>query len=100
MKRTLGITILLLVGAMAVQSQGRPSGAFQYSGSSWVAAAASSITGTAVTATSTTQTKGNATVQAQTLTFAAGDQIGIYISTAGATCTTDSFVVTAQYSTP
>ena len=45
MKRTLGITILLLVGAMAVQSQGRPSGAFQYSGSSWVAAAASSITG-------------------------------------------------------
>jgi hypothetical protein len=56
--------------------------------------------GTAVTATATTQTKGNATVQAQTRTFAAGDQIGIYISTAGATCTTDSFVVTAQYSTP
>jgi hypothetical protein len=56
--------------------------------------------GTAVTATATTQTKGNATVQAQTRTFAASDQIGIYISTAGATCTTDSFVVTAQYSTP
>ena len=57
-------------------------------------------TGTNVTATATTLTKGNATVQAQTLTFGAGDQIGIYISTAGSTCTTDSFVVSAQYSTP
>lgn len=59
-----------------------------------------SNTGTAVVASATTQTKGNATVQSQTLTFAAGDQIGIYISTAGGTCTTDSFAISAQYSTP
>jgi hypothetical protein len=56
--------------------------------------------GTALAATATTQTKGQATTQAQSLTFAAGDQIGIYISTAGGTCTTDQFTVTAQYSTP
>jgi hypothetical protein len=59
-----------------------------------------SNTGTAKIATSTTQTKGNATSQTQTLTYAAGDLIGIYISTAGATCTTDTWVVSAEYSTP
>jgi hypothetical protein len=57
-------------------------------------------TGSTVTATSSTQTKGTGTSTAQTLTFAAGDVIGIYISTAGATCTLDQFIVTAQYSTP
>jgi hypothetical protein len=59
-----------------------------------------SNTGTAKIATSTTQTKGTATNQTQTLTYAAGDLIGIYISTAGATCTTDTWVVSAEYSTP
>jgi hypothetical protein len=59
-----------------------------------------SNTGTAVTASASTQTKGTASIQAQTLTFAAGDQIGIYISTAGGTCTTDQFTVTAEYSIP
>ncbi len=57
-------------------------------------------TGTALAATATTQTKGTATNQAETLTFAAGDNIGIYISTAGATCTSDQFTVTAQYAEP
>jgi hypothetical protein len=56
--------------------------------------------GSTVTAGSTTQTKGTGTSTAQTLTFAAGDVIGIYISTAGATCTLDQFVVSAQYSIP
>jgi hypothetical protein len=57
-------------------------------------------TGSTVTATSSTQTKGTGTSAAQTLTFAAGDVIGIYISTAGATCTLDQFIVSAQYSIP
>jgi hypothetical protein len=56
--------------------------------------------GSTVTAGSTTQTKGTGTSTAQTLTFAAGDIIGIYISTAGATCTLDQFIVSAQYSIP
>jgi hypothetical protein len=56
--------------------------------------------GSTVTASATTQTKGTGTSTAQTQTFAAGDVIGIFISTAGATCTTDQFIVTAQYSTP
>lgn len=56
--------------------------------------------GTAKLATSTTQTKGTTTNQTQTLTFAAGDVIGIYISVAGSVCTTDTWVVSAQYSTP
>lgn len=59
-----------------------------------------SNTGTAKISTSTTQTKGTSTNQTQTRTFAAGDLIGIYISTAGATCTTDTWTVSAQYSTP
>jgi hypothetical protein len=59
-----------------------------------------SNTGSTVTATGSTQTKGNGTSTAQTQTFAAGDIIGIYISTAGVTCTTDQFTVTAQYSIP
>jgi hypothetical protein len=59
-----------------------------------------SNTGTAKIATTTTQTKGTATSQTQTLTYAAGDLIGIYISVAGATCTTDTWVVSAEYSTP
>lgn len=57
-------------------------------------------TGTAKLATSTTQTKGTSTSQTQTQTFAAGDLIGIYISVAGATCTTDTWTVEAEYSTP
>lgn len=57
-------------------------------------------TGSTVTATASTQTKGTGTSTAQTLTFAAGDVIGIYISTAGATCTLDQFIVSAQYSIP
>jgi hypothetical protein len=56
--------------------------------------------GTAKIATSTTQTKGTTTNQTQTLTFAAGDIIGVYISIAGSVCTTDTWVVSAQYSTP
>jgi hypothetical protein len=59
-----------------------------------------SNTGSTVTASASTQTKGTGTSTAQTLTFAAGDIIGIYISTAGATCTTDQFIVSAQYSIP
>ena len=59
-----------------------------------------SNTGSTVTATGSTQTKGTGTSTAQTQTFAAGDIIGIYISTAGVTCTTDQFTVTAQYSIP
>jgi hypothetical protein len=57
-------------------------------------------TGSAKLATATTQTKGTATSQTQTQTFAAGDLIGIYISTAGATCTTDTWAVSAEYSIP
>jgi hypothetical protein len=53
--------------------------------------------GTPQLASATTQTKGNATSVAQTLTFVAGDNIGIYVSTAGATCTTSTFAVSAQY---
>lgn len=56
--------------------------------------------GTAKLSTSTTQTKGTSTSQTQSLTFAAGDQIGIYISVAGGSCTTDTWVVSAQYSEP
>jgi hypothetical protein len=59
-----------------------------------------SNTGSTVSASASTQTKGNGTSTAQTLTFAVGDVIGIYISTAGATCTTDQFIVSAQYSIP
>jgi fibronectin-binding autotransporter adhesin len=59
-----------------------------------------SNTGSTVTASASTQTKGTGTSTAQTQTFAAGDIIGIYISTAGATCTTDQFIVSAQYSIP
>jgi hypothetical protein len=59
-----------------------------------------SNTGTAVSASASTQTKGTGTTQAETQTFAAGDHIGIYISTAGATCIADDFAVSAQYSTP
>jgi hypothetical protein len=57
-------------------------------------------TGSTVTATGSTQTKGTGTSTAQTLTFAAGDIIGIYISSAGGTCTADLYTVTAQYSVP
>lgn len=56
-----------------------------------------SDTGNAVSASATTQTKGTSTTQAETLPFSNGDQIGIYISTAGATCVANSFVVSAQY---
>jgi hypothetical protein len=59
-----------------------------------------SNTGSTVTAGTSTQTKGTGTSTAQTQTFAAGDIIGIYISTAGGTCTTEQFIVTAQYSVP
>jgi hypothetical protein len=59
-----------------------------------------SNTGTAVTGSASTQTKGTGTTQAETQTFAGGDHIGIYISTGGATCTTDVFTVSAQYTTP
>jgi hypothetical protein len=59
-----------------------------------------SNTGTAVTASASTQAFGTASTQAQTLTFAAGDQIGIYVSSAGGTCTTDQFTITAEYSIP
>jgi hypothetical protein len=57
-------------------------------------------TGSTVTAAGSTQTKGTGTSTAQTLTFAAGDIIGIYISSAGGTCTADLYTVTAQYSIP
>jgi hypothetical protein len=57
-------------------------------------------TGSTVTAAGSTQTKGTGTSTAQTLTFAAGDIIGIYISSAGGTCTADQYTVTAQYSIP
>ena len=57
-------------------------------------------TGSTVTASASTQTKGTGSSTAQTQTFAAGDVIGIYISTAGGTCTTDQFTITAQYSIP
>lgn len=56
--------------------------------------------GSTVTASASTQTKGTGTSTAQTQTFASGDLIGIYISTAGGTCTTDQFIVSAQYATP
>ena len=56
--------------------------------------------GTPVTAPTGVQTKGNATNGAQTLAFSAGDNIGVYISSAGAGCTTDQFSVAAQYAEP
>jgi hypothetical protein len=59
-----------------------------------------SNTGSAVTANAATQTKGTGNSTAQTLTFAAGDVIGIFISTAGGTCVANDFIVSAQYSVP
>lgn len=59
-----------------------------------------SNTGTAITCSTTAQTKGNQTTQAQTQTFAAGDIIGIYVSTQGGTCTAPLFTVTATATDP
>jgi hypothetical protein len=59
-----------------------------------------SNTGSAVTANAATQTKGTGNSTAQTLTFASGDVIGIFISTAGGTCVANDFIVSAQYSIP
>lgn len=47
----------------------------------------------------TYQSPGNASNQTQNLTFASGDNIGIFISTQGVTCT-NFFSINAQYSTP
>lgn len=59
-----------------------------------------SNTGTAKIGITTAQTKGNATSQSQSLAFNAGDIIGIYISTAGATCTVPVWSVSAMITEP
>lgn len=52
-------------------------------------------------ANNATQTKGAGTAAtAQTQTFAAGDQIGIYVVTQGATCLADEFSISAEATTP
>lgn len=58
--------------------------------------AGTSSTGTAIQASGTYQSPGNATNQPETLTFTAGQNIGVYISTLGAGCTS-LFSVDAQY---
>lgn len=61
----------------------------------------SSNTGTAKTASTSVQnSKGTATTQSQSLTFQAGDIIGIYVSTQGATCTAPTFAVDATLNFP
>lgn len=57
-------------------------------------------TGTSMTLPTAISTKGTQTAQAQTLTFAAGDVIGIYVTTVGATCTTAVYQVSAQIAEP
>jgi hypothetical protein len=52
-------------------------------------------TGSTLTCSTTVQTKGTQSTTAQSQTFAAGDIIGIYVSTQGATCTAPIFIVTA-----
>lgn len=59
---------------------------------------ASSV-GTPKQAIAAYQSPGVATNQSQSITFAAGDNIGIFISTQGITCS-NFFSVSAQYSTP
>jgi hypothetical protein len=60
-----------------------------------------SNTGTAKLCNSAQEsTRGTFTSQAQTQTIAAGDAYGIYVSTAGGTCTTDIFTVTAEIVCP
>jgi hypothetical protein len=59
-----------------------------------------SNTGTAVTCSTSAQTKGVATTQTETQTFAAGDVIGIYISTAGGTCSAPTFTISAEVAEP
>lgn len=60
-----------------------------------------SNTGTAKIASAAAQvTRGTTTQQAETLTFAAGDVIGIYVSTQGATCLAPTFSVDATVTYP
>jgi fibronectin-binding autotransporter adhesin len=56
--------------------------------------------GTTLTPTTAAQTKGNATNQAETLTFAAGDNIGIYAVSTGTSCTTLNLIITATVAEP
>lgn len=56
--------------------------------------------GTGIAGSTTQQTKGVATDQAETLPFNAGDRIGIYLSSAGATCTGTNFLATAHVGEP
>lgn len=58
--------------------------------------AGTSSTGTAKQGSATYQSPGNATNQVESLTFTAGQNIGIEISTQGVTCTS-FFLVDAQY---
>ncbi len=53
-------------------------------------------TGTPVQGSATYQSPGNATNQTQSLTFTAGQNIGIYISTQGVTCSS-FFTIVGQY---
>lgn len=56
--------------------------------------------GTAKIASATVQAKGTATTQAETQTFAAGDVIGIIVSTAGSVCLLPIFAVSATVVNP
>lgn len=58
--------------------------------------ASTSNTGTALTCSATAQSVGTISSQAQTLTWKAGDVIGIYISTVGGTCVAPLFAVSAN----
>lgn len=55
---------------------------------------------TLLCSTTVQNTKGTTTTGAQTLTFAAGDVISVYVSTQGATCTAPIFSVNATISEP
>lgn len=56
--------------------------------------------GTPLLCSTTVQTKGTQSTAVQTQTFAAGDIIGIYVSTAGGTCLAPIFVITATVTYP
>lgn len=59
-----------------------------------------STNGTAKIASASAQAQGTATTQAETLPFLAGDTIGLFVSTQGATCLAPTFAVSATLNYP
>ena len=56
--------------------------------------------GTTLQCPTTATTRGGATAQSESLAFAAGDEVGIYITAAGNACATDTFTVAAHAQEP